>query len=168
VDETWYAVVIASTVILFCAGCATSPDAESRRQAMAADIDAIIGEPLVRTELGNARRCLADREYRSFRALDERHMLFEGPGGKLWINALRADCPDLRYGTIVRVKSYAFTRICDRDTFQAEDWFDWPWYRRLPWHWGTSWTTGMQCTLGEFQPVTRDQVEKIEEILKSR
>jgi hypothetical protein len=59
-------------------------------------------------------------------------------------------------------------RICDMDTFAADDWFMWPWYQRWPWYWGTSWSTGMTCSLGKFQPVTEAQVEAIEEVIRSR
>jgi hypothetical protein len=53
------------------------------------------------------------------------------------------------------------------DSFEVADWFDWPWYRRWPWHWGGGWGVGMRCTLGEFQPVTRAQVDAIEDVLAS-
>lgn len=167
-SATRIAIYLASAVLLLGAGCATSPEAESRRQAMEDEIDAILSMPLDPGQYGETKRCLAEREYRDFSALDDRHMLFKGLGGKLWINTLRTRCPDLRYGHIIRVKSTSLSRICEMDSFQAGEWFDWPWYRRMPWHWGGSWGTGMQCTLGKFQPVTEDQVAEIEAVLKSR
>ena len=51
--------------------------------------------------------------------------------------------------------------MCEMDRFHVADWFDWPWYSRWPWDWGT-WTTGQMCMLGEFQPVTKAQVDEIE------
>jgi hypothetical protein len=54
------------------------------------------------------------------------------------------------------------------DTFEVAEWFEWPWYRRWPWRWGLDWGTGMRCTLGKFQPVTRSQVDEIEAIIRSR
>jgi len=154
---------------LLVAGCASSPEMAERQRAIDADIDAILSEPLDEDEYGTSNRCLSDNEYHRFHALDDRHILFEGLRGRQWINTLRSRCPDLEYGTILRVRSYSSPgRICARDTFVADEWFTWPWYRRWPWHWGSPWGTGMTCTLGEFQPVTDEQVEAIEEILGSR
>ena len=163
-----YALTMACVAFLLFAGCATSPEAESRRQAIEADIGEILSVPLDPAEFGETKRCLADHEYRNFRALDDRRILFEGRHGKQWINTLRTRCPDLRYGHVLVVKSFSGMRMCDMDRFMVADWFDWPWYRRWPWHWGGSWGTGMQCSLGKFQPVAQDQVAEIEAVLKSR
>ncbi len=150
------------------AGCAISPEEASRRQALDADIAAILAPPLDPAVFGETKRCLGDNEYRSFRALDDRRMLFEGRGDKLWINTLRTSCPELRWGDVLVVRSFNFRRICESDSFAVADWFDWPWYRRWPWQWGTRLGTGMTCTLGEFKPVTKDQVEGIEALLDSK
>lgn len=156
-----------SAALLFM-GCATSPVVEERRQAMEADIDAILSEPIDAAQYGEAKRCLADREYTDFRALDERRILFHGRGDKLWLNTLRLRCPDLRFGDTLQVRSFSWARICEMDSFQVVDWFDWPWYRRWPWHWRADWGMGMQCTLGKFQPITESQLGEIEAVLKSR
>jgi len=156
---------ISATVVL--AGCATSPELEQRRQDVQADIDEILSLELDPAEFGESKRCLSDSEYRSFRPLDDRHLLFKGRRGKLWINTLRSRCADLRYGDVLVVRSFSGRRMCDMDTFQVADWFDWPWYRRWPWHWGGSWSTGMRCSLGKFQPVLESQVEEIEALLDS-
>jgi len=163
-----YAICTAVAAALLCAGCATSPEVESRRQAIEADIDEILSAPLDPAEFGETKRCLADREYRSFNALDERHILFKGRGDKMWINTLRSRCPDLRHGDVLIVRKYSGSRMCSMDSFQVSDWFGWPWYRRWPWSWGGSWGTGMSCSLGEFQPVTQAQVDEIKALLRSR
>jgi hypothetical protein len=141
---------------------------ESRRQAVEADIAAILSIPLDPSEYGTPKRCLRDMDFRTFRALDDRRILFEGRRGQLWINTLRMRCPDLRFGDVLIVKSFSGGRLCDMDTFQVADWFDWPWYRRWPWHWGGSWGMGARCSLGVFQPVTEGQVAEIEAVLKGR
>jgi hypothetical protein len=157
------------TVAMLCVSCAVSPETQARRQAADAEIEAILNEPLDAEQSGVTQRCLSSHEYRNFRALDDKHILFEGRRGNLWINTLRMRCPDLRYGTVLRVRSFSsMGRICDMDSFVAGDWFAWPWYRRWPWHWGTSWNTGMTCSLGKFRPVTEAQVEAIEEAIRSR
>lgn len=160
---------IASTgcAALLLAGCATTPDMAKRRQEVEMDIDEILSVQLDPAEFGDARRCLSDSDYRSFRPLGDRHILFEGRQGKLWINTLRGRCHDLRHGDVLVVRSFSATRMCDMDSFQVADWFDWPWYRRWPWHWGGSWSTGMRCSLGKFQPVLQGQVQEIEALLDS-
>jgi hypothetical protein len=163
-----YAIFIACGVTLLLAGCAVSPEAESRRQAIEEDIAIILSVQLDPAEFGETKRCLADQEYRSFRALDDRRILFEGRRGKQWINTLRMRCPDLRYGDVLVVRSFSSRRMCDMDSFQVADWFDWPWYRRWPWYWGGGWGTGARCSLGKFQPVTEAQVEEIEALLERR
>ena len=154
-------VVLVGFAALLLSGCAVSPEVESRRQAIEADIDEILSLPLDPSEYGETKRCLSDMEFRSFRALDDRHILFEGRKGKLWINKLRGRCPDLRHGDVLVVRQFGGSRMCEREQFQVADWFDWPWYQRWPWHWGT-WGAGPMCTLGDFQPVTEAQVAEIE------
>jgi len=158
----------ASATTLLCAACATSPEVQNRRQAMEADIEMILSEPLDPTQFGETKRCLADREYRNFRALDDKRLLFQGRGDKLWINTLRMSCPDLRHGSVLRINSFNWARICDADRFVVGEWFDWPWYRRWPWHWSGDWGMGVPCSLGKFQPVTKLQVAEIEAVLRSR
>lgn len=77
-------------------------------------------------------------------------------------------CPDLRWGDVLVVRSFTSRRLCASDNFAVTDWFDWPWYRRWPWQWGSRLGTGMTCTLGEFKSVTKDQVKGIEALLDSR
>ena len=78
---------------------------------------------------------------------------------------LRHRCFDLRHGSVLRVRRFSYSRICDADHFAVDDWFEWPWYTRWPWHWG-AWSTGMTCTLGKFYPVTEGQVAEIEALLR--
>ena len=157
--------VCVAAALLFAAGCASSPEDESRRQAIEADILEILSLSLSENE--KPLRCLSDAQYTGFRALDEKHILFTGMGGKRWVNALRHRCYDLRHGSVLRVRSFSYARICDTDRFAVDDWFVWPWYSRWPWNWGT-WSTGMTCTLGQFYPVTEGQVDEIEAVLRNR
>jgi len=162
-----YATWMACTAALLCAACAASPEAESRRQAREADIADVLSMPLDPAEFGETRRCLSDMDFRNFRALDDRRILFEGRRGRLWLNTLRMPCPDLRRADVLVVKPLSGLRLCDMDSFVPADWFGWPWYRRWPWHWGGTWGTGIRCSLGKFQPVTADQVAEIESILRA-
>ena len=156
---------LAIIAALLCASCAVSPDVESRRQAIEADIDEILSLPLDPAEFGETKRCLADSEYRSFRPLGDRHILFEGRRNKLWVNTLRSRCTQLRHGDVLVTRSLSGLRMCDMDRFEVADWFEWPMYRRWPWQWG-SWAAGPVCSLGKFQPVTEAQLDEIEALLE--
>lgn len=154
-----------TAALLLVAGCATAPEDEDRRQAAEADIRDILQLSL--GEDGKPLRCLSETQYSGFRALDDKHMLFTGRAGKRWVNVLRQRCYDLRYGEVLRIRSFSSSRICDADRFAVDEWFEWPWYSRWPWHWG-AWSTGMTCTLGDFYPVTEGQVEEIEAVIRRR
>ena len=164
---TKFAISMACTAALLFAGCATSPEVERQREAKEADIAAILKVKLDPAEFGETQRCLSESQYRSFRPLDENRILFTGTRDKLWINTLRSRCMDLRHGDVLIVQSFSARRMCDGDRFEATDWFQWPWYRRTPWHWGSHWGTGPSCTLGSFQPVTKAQVAEIETIIEA-
>ncbi len=148
------------TAILLLTGCATpSPLAESRKQAVEADIDDILSYELDPTEVGEPRRCLSDNAYRSYRALGDRHLLFEGRGDKQWINVLRSRCSELRRGDMFVIQRSSGSQICNLDRFQIADPVSTRSWRDLG--------TGPTCALGEFKPVTRAQVEEIEKRLES-
>jgi len=159
----------ALSAAFLCVSCAVTPGIQTRRQAIEAEIEAILRQPLDTEVYGTTQRCLSGHEYRNFRVIDDRHILFEDRRGRLWINTLHMRCPDLRHATVLRVRPISsMGRICDMDTFVPGDWFTWPWYRRWPWQWGTPWSAGITCSLGKFQPVTEAQVEAIKDALRSR
>ena len=157
--------VCVAVALFFIAGCAMTPEDEDRLRAIEADIQDILS--LSPGEGSQPQRCLTEHQYRGIRPLDEKHVLFTGRGDKQWVNVLRHRCADLRHGFVLRVQSHSFSHICSTDRFAVDDWFDWPWYSRAPWHWG-AWSTGMTCTLGEFYPVTEGQVEEIEAVIRRR
>ncbi len=155
-------------MLLVC-GCATSPEVEERERAVETTIENILSEPLDEAAYGKPLRCLNSSQYRDFRVLDDQRIVFAGSRGRLWLNTLRMRCPDLRHATALRIRSISTVgRICDMDTFQAGDWFDWPWYRRWPWRWGSTWHSGISCSLGTFQPITESQLTAIEAALRNR
>jgi len=133
------------------------------------EIANILAAPAEEADYEQAQRCLSAHDYRSFHVLDDRRIVFEGAHGKLWLNTLPMRCPDLRFATALRVKStFSSSRICELDRFEAGDWFDLTWYRRWPWHWGSTWSSGVPCSLGEFQPINEGQLEAIRQALRSR
>ncbi len=143
------------------AGCAVSPEVEERRAAIEADIDEILSLSLDVEEYGEPKRCLSEAQYRSFDALGDRHILFEGTRDRLWVNTLRGRCIDLRHGDVLVTRQFQTRRLCKDDQFAVAEYFEWPYYQRWPWNWGR-WPAGPVCILGEFQPVSREQVDEIE------
>ena len=159
-----YAICTTVAALLLLSGCATSPEAEDRRQAMEADIDEIMNYKLDAAEFGEAKRCLSENEYRSFRPLGDRHILFEGRRDKQWVNVLRGRCTDLRHDNALVVKSFSARRMCDSDRFAVTDFFGAGSYGRG----ATALASGPTCVLGEFRPVAQAQVKEIEGRLEAR
>ena len=142
--------------LLALAACATSPVDEQRRQDMEADIDEIMSYELDETEFGEARNCLSNNQYRSFRALGNRHLLFEGRNVKQWVNVLRGRCSGLRDDSTFIVKPTTSGRLCDKDLFEIAE-------RSSAYLSG-----GAMCVLGEFKPVAKGQLQEIETRLEMR
>ncbi len=161
--------VVTICLSLFLIGCASTPAEVQRREQAEREIEVILSQPSDAGEYVETKRCLRETEYRDFRALDDRHILFEGRRGRMWINRLPIRCPDLRHATIITVRStLSLGRMCRHDSFQAGDWFNWPWYRRYPWRWTSPWHSGVSCSLGDFQAVTPAQVDALERAIKSK
>lgn len=140
------------------AGCAASPEDERKRMEMEADIDDILGQVLDPLEYGEPKSCLRDSEYRSYRALGKRHLLFEGRQGQMWVNVLRGRCPSLDNQSIFVTRPNAAGRLCDMDHFNVVD------------RGGlmSSASAAPTCVLGEFRPVTAAQVQEVENRLEMR
>jgi hypothetical protein len=157
-DVRRFAIIAVTAGLVAFAGCATSPEDERRRQDMEADIDEILGYELDEAEYGKPKNCLSTHEYRSFRALGDRHLLFEGRNDKLWVNVLRGRCPGLDDNSKFIMKQNMSGRVCDTDLFEVMDRFD-------P---ISSAAMGPTCILGEFRPVSKAQVAEIEDRLEMR
>lgn len=151
--------ILIATILILTACSTPSPLAESQKQAVEADIDDILSYELDPTEVGEPRRCLSESAYRSYRALGDRHLLFEGRKDKQWINVLRSRCRDLNRGDMFIVRPTSSTQMCNLDRFQVADPLSTRTWRDLG--------TGASCALGEFIPVTKSQVEEIEKRLDS-
>lgn len=143
--------------------CATTEEALQREQEKTRTVAQILSEPTDAAEYGENERCLSN--YRHISILDDQTLVFEGRGKKLFVNQLPMRCPGLHRGSVLQVRTdFASGRICKMDTVTVSDWFDWPWYRRRPWHWAG----GIRCSLGEFQPVTELQVQALKNAMKQR
>ncbi len=148
-------ILLAAISLLFLAGCAGSPVEEERRKQMEADVDDILTYENDPAEVGEVRDCLTDNEYRSYRALGKRHLLFYGRKNRQWVNVLRGRCAGLRKDTLFIMKPLSSGRVCKLDQFEAADR-------------GAPLSVAATCTLGEFLPVTEAQVEEIENRLEMR
>lgn len=157
-DTRRFATCTIIACFLALAGCAVSPEEERKRQEMEADIDDILSQTLDPAEYGEPRTCLRDSEVRRYRALGDRHLLFEGRQGRLWVNVLRGRCLGLDRHSIFVMRPNQAGRICDMDRFSAVD--------RLSPTPGAD--ASLMCGLGEFRPVTAAQVEEIENRLEMR
>ena len=125
---------------------------------MEADVDDILSYELDPLEYGENRTCLSDAEYRSYRALGKRHLLFEGRKGKQWVNVLRGRCPNLDDDGVFITRPNVGGRVCDKDRFEVADRVD-----AL-----SDMGKALTCILGEFKPVTEAQVKEIESRLEMR
>ena len=155
-----FAIGMVAATLLALAGCATSPEDEQRRKDMEADIDEIMSYELDKTEFGDPRKCLSENEYRYYRALGDRHLLFEGRKDKQWVNVLRGRCPGLDDDRIFVMKQFMAGRTCDKDQFEMVE-------RLSSASFGSA-GMGPTCVLGEFIPVAKAQVQEIETRLEMR
>ena len=155
------------------AACASAPDREAlkaRQKVADEQVAAILAAPPEEGgEAAAPERCLRSTDWRNYRALDDRYLLFEGTRDRLWLNTLPMRCPDLRFSSVLTVRSIgSINRMCQSDTFRAGDWFDMPWFRRWPWQWTQPWHTGAVCVLGPFRRINARQLDAIEEALDYR
>ena len=144
--------------LLILASCATSPDDERRKKDMEADVDDILSYELDPAEHGEAKTCLFDSEYKYYHALGNRHLLFMGRQGKLWVNVLRGRCPSLDDESKFIMNPEMGGRLCNKDQFRLIDQFDSLSHA----------SSSPVCFLGEFKPVTEAQVKEIEHRLEMR
>ena len=142
--------------VLALASCAVSPEEELKRQEMEADIDDILSQYVDPAEYGEPANCLRDNQVRRYRSLGNRHLLFEGRQGQLWVNFLRGRCPGLDKHSVFIMRPNVAGRLCDMDHFAVVD--------RI----GSPTVAAPTCSLGEFKPVTEAQVKEIEERLEMR
>ena len=148
-------ILLTFSAMLLIAACATSPEDEQRRLDREAAINDILSYQLDPVEYGETRRCLSDTEFQSYRALNDRHLLFKGRHDRLWVNKLRGRCPGLKSSSVLIVRKFGGNRFCSLDMFEATEWFG---YTDRP---------GVRCILGEFQPVTQAQIDQIEDVLEA-
>ena len=135
---------------------AAEPAAEGAEQETVEDIEAILTQPLGQDEYVEAERCISRHQFHRVEIIDNEHVLFEGRRGKAWLNTLRRPCIGLRRHNIPQFEYRGgSTQLCSLDDFVGID-------RNL------SGFRSASCALGEFQPVTVEQVALIKATVESR
>jgi uncharacterized protein DUF6491 len=153
--------LLTAGILMIFQGCATNPEAARAAEERAQNVDQILTQA---SDYAQAKRCLGPNQYRSIRVLDDQHILFEGRKDQMWVNTLPIRCPGLRRNsTLVIERATGFGSLCKMDSISVYEWFDGPWYSRMPWRWSNS----PRCGLGEFQPITPAQLQSLEKAIKS-
>ncbi len=133
-----------------CASEASKPDYEAQEES----IDQILSEPLGEAEYTEGVRCLPVYSYNSVDILDNRHVVFKGTGGRLWLNRLRNRCTGLRRNDTLKFDVRA-SQLCSLDTFEA-----------ISLNVVGPTRTSATCSLGEFMPITKEQLDGIKAALE--
>jgi len=133
-----------------CAGDVTEPDYEAQEES----IDQILTQPLAEEEYAEQIRCLATYTYNSVEVLDNRHVVFKGTGGRLWLNRLRNRCLGLRRYDTLKFELRS-SQVCDLDTFES-----------ISTSLGGPTRISATCSLGTFTPMTEEQLEAVKAALE--
>lgn len=142
--------VLALTMV---AGCAVSPEVEERRRAAEAEVEEILSLSVDGDGESLAQDCLRRGDSRYIGALGGHHIVFATRGGGLWVNTLRSLCMDLEIqpSAPIAIDVSPSGRICRSDLF-------YPHLIKEP----------PPCLLGEFVPVSADQLAEIKAALERK
>ncbi len=136
--------------LVFLAGCAsTTPSTQTSQR-----LDEILRAMADNSTEATSRRCLSTSVYNNVDVLDDRRLLFRGIGDRAWVNELRHRCPGLRLRDTLVFELHT-NQACALDQVSAADRLFLSFKR-----------TGPTCTLGEFQPVTPEQLTMIDDALR--
>ncbi len=117
------------------AGCAPQEPVEMSETAQARLAEALAGRTA-----GPATPCVSQRELRNSRTIGEDVMLFDGPGGVLYVNRPPGGCPSLEYGRTLVTRTTG-SQLCRGDIVTVTD--------------PVSGTQYGGCGLGDFVPWRR-------------
>ena len=129
--------IIALAAIAATAACAAEPMETTR---MNDDEARLAAELRDYEQVGPAESCVSLRQVRGNHSVGERAIVFEGLGGRIWVNRPRAGCPDLRHTRALRTETTT-SQLCRGDIATIFD----------P-------ANGIEfgaCGLGEFTPYRR-------------
>jgi hypothetical protein len=138
-------------------GCASDPaETAEQQQEVAEDIEAILTQPLGEDEYVQSERCISTYKYHSVDVLDNQHVVFRGRGDNIWMNTLRAPCLGLHRRDVLQFELRT-SQLCNLDDFVAVEY-------------GISvgMKTSATCVLGDFAPVTAEQVALIKATMEKK
>ncbi len=138
-------IYVASVFVVLATGCASSSPAP---EVTAADLDRILDVANAQT-YSEPQRCLSTSRYRDVEIINDRYLVFEGLGGRAWLNELSHDCPGMRPGRVLRF-DITTGQLCAMDSVTAID-------RSLMLYTRVSAT----CSLGKFQPISSEQADAL-------
>ena len=121
------------------------------------DIETILTTPLATEDYVEPTRCLSRFKVSSVDIIDKQHVIFFGRGGKAWLNKMRYPCIGLRRHDVPQFDYRLTNKICNLDSFMAVD-MAFSGMRR----------SSASCVLGDFHPVSREQVILIRETIGSK
>ena len=130
---------------------------EEEAEGPVEDIETILTQPLGQDEYVEAERCLSKFSFDRVEIIDDQHVLFRGRRGKAWLNTLRSRCVGLRRHDIPRLEYRSSSQLCNLDTLVGMS-SSFSGFSR----------TSAPCALGDFQPVTEEQVALIKATVESR
>jgi len=137
-----------------CVGGATKT--AEQQQEVAEEIEAILTQPLAQDEYVQGDRCISTYQYHSVEVLDNQHVLFKGRGKKLWLNTLRTRCVGLRRRDLLKFELRG-SQLCNLDDFVA-----------ISQSLFVGMETSAKCSLGDFAPVTAEQVALIKATMEKK
>jgi hypothetical protein len=116
-------------------------------------VEEILNRPIEEGRSEETQRCITRTQYRSVEVLDEQRIVFIGRGGRLWLNQLRTPCSGLTNRQALQIESSGM-RLCRLDSFYGLE------RTMMSAHWRTS-----RCLLGEFEPISEEQLQLLKEAL---
>ena len=114
----------------------------------------VLGSPLDDADYAKSARCLFRGLYRRIEVLNDQVLVFHGRGERVWLNVLQRRCAGLRPDMILSLELRNM-RICAHDQFRG--------VVRI----GSDVSTPI-CILGEFAPVSPDNIHAMRDALMAR
>jgi hypothetical protein len=135
--------LIAVAAAALVAGCANDADLAAGESALMNAVDgAELAEAVAGRTAGPPRSCVRLQDVRNTRSAGRDTILFDGPGGVVYVNRTRSSCPDIRPWHAIRHRTVG-TNLCANELIRVFD----------P-------NSGIEyggCSLGEFVPWRRDR-----------
>jgi hypothetical protein len=139
---------------------------EPERADVDAQVDFILDNPLPESDYVDSDRCISSDAYRKVEVLDDRHLLFLGRRGVVWLNQLRYACVGLGGGGAL-VFQMRSRNLCDMDGFSSVPGSAGDVTRGTINRAGPA-APGIRCMLGHFEEITEAQAGVLRKALPAR